>query len=240
MGGSAQWELQREALAEFFDVVAVDLPGFGLNAHLKPIDSIDGLADWVLGALRTKNIERYCLLGHSMGGMIVQEMARKDPARIQCLVLYATGAIGVLPGRFETIEQSKTRAEKDGAHATASRIAATWFWEKEAAPNFERCEAIGKLASVEAIRAGLDAMQDWSGVEGLSDIVPDTLVLCGDRDRTYSWDQTQLLWSKIPKSSLAVISGCAHAVHMEKPELFSAVLLDYLLGQPDGTVSTKP
>ena len=239
MGGSAQWDLQREHLAEFFDVVAIDLPGFGHNAHLTPIDSIDGLADWVLEALRAKQIGPCCLLGHSMGGMIVQEMARKDPARIQCLVLYATGAIGVLPGRFETIEQSKTRAEMDGAAATASRIAATWFSENEAAANYALCEAVAKLASVEAIHAGLDAMQDWSGIEGLSDIVSNTLVLCGDRDRTYSWDQTQLLWSKIPKSSLAVIPGCAHAVHLEKPELFSAVLLDYLLGQSHGIVSAK-
>lgn len=230
MGGSAQWDLQRQRLSEHFDVVAIDLPGFGCNAHLSPIDDIEGLADWVLDMLRNQGVRRYHLLGHSMGGMIVQEMARKDATGVQRLVLYATGAIGVLPGRFETIEESKARAARDGASATASRIAATWFLENQAAPHFGKCEAVARLASVEAIHAGLDAMQKWSGVAHLSAIASETLVICGDRDRTYSWEQTQLMWSRIPRASLSVICGCAHAVHMEKPDLFLAALLDYLQG----------
>ena len=85
------------------------------------------------------------------------------------------------------------------------------------------------MASMEAIQAGLDAMKNWSGTENLSALPHETLVICGDRDRTYSWEQTSLLWSSIPNASLSVIPGCAHAVHLEKPELFTSVLVDYLL-----------
>ena len=71
-----------------------------------------------------------------MGGMIVQEMVRLDHAeRINKLILYGTGAIGMLPGRFETIKESKQRARKDGLEATARRIAATWFAEGQNDPD---------------------------------------------------------------------------------------------------------
>ena len=110
MGGSAQWDGCRDTLQQHANVVAVDLPGFGANAYLPPIDSIGGYADWVVRHLRGLGVEEYHLLGHSMGGMIAQEIARRDFERVDRLVLYATGAIGVLPGRFETIEESKKRA----------------------------------------------------------------------------------------------------------------------------------
>ena len=163
-----------------------------------------------------------------MGGMIVQEMARRDSARIDKLVLYATGAIGVLPGRFETIAESKARAAKDGPQATARRISATWFLEREAAPAYPDCAAIAERATMPAIQAGLDAMEGWAGQDSLRQIDQDTLILWGDQDRTYAWEQINLLWRSIPQTQLAVVPGCAHAVHLEKPDLFNALLLDFL------------
>lgn len=230
MGGSAQWDCLRPRLSDKFDLITVDLPGFGANSHLPVLDRIDGFADWVTAELRAKGIERYHLLGHSMGGMIAQEIARKDAERIDRLVLYATGSVGVIPGRFETISESKARAQADGAQATAHRISATWFLENEAASEYDSCSKIAKQASLPAILAGLDAMEGWSGKDALSKLEFETLVLWGDKDRTYSWEQTQILWSQIPKANLAVVPGCAHAVHLEKTDLFTSLLIDHLLG----------
>jgi pimeloyl-ACP methyl ester carboxylesterase len=234
MGGSAQWDDQLADWSRQHDIIAVDLPGFGDNRHLPAIATIGGFADWVIAELRKKGVEIYYLLGHSMGGMIVQEMARRDPERIAKLVLYATGAIGVLPGRFETIEESKMRAKADGAKQTARRIAATWFLHHHEAANYEACAQIAQHATPGAIAAGLDAMQAWSGADYLPHITPKTLVICGDKDRTYHWSQTSLLWDKIPNADLAVVPGCAHAVHLEKPTIFNRLVLDFL-SEPDPT-----
>jgi pimeloyl-ACP methyl ester carboxylesterase len=38
----------------------------------------------------------------------------------------------------------------------------------------------------------------------------------------------ELLWQGLPDAALAVIPGTAHAVHLEKPALFHAVLDDFL------------
>ena len=215
-------------LADGFEVIALDLPGFGANNHLPPINTIGGFADWMIAELDARGVDEFHLLGHSMGGMIVQEMARKIPARIKKLVLYATGAKGVLPGRFETIDESKARARSDGAQATARRITATWFLHGEKSAGYEGCAAIAERARLEAILAGLDAMRDWSGEADLAGLQPETLVIWGDQDRTYKWAQIELLWQSIPNAQLAVIPACAHAVHLEKPGMFGAVLRDFL------------
>lgn len=228
MGGAAQWSAEGAAFSPSRQVIALDLPGFGAKAAVAPIDTIGGFADWVIATLDARGVTEFDLLGHSMGGMIVQDIARKAPQRIRKLILYATGAQGVLPGRFETIAESKARARADGAQATARRIAATWFLDREAAPAFDGCAAIAERAGLVAILAGLDAMEHWSGEAFLAEIRPETLVLWGDSDRTYTWDQTALLWQTIPRARLAVVPGCAHAVHLEKPDLFAALLRDFL------------
>jgi pimeloyl-ACP methyl ester carboxylesterase len=228
MGGSAQWAKEVALLSDIREVIAFDFPGFGANNHLPTISTIGGFADWLIAQLDARGVHDFDLLGHSMGGMIVQEVARKVPHRIKKLVLYATGAKGVLPGRFETIAESKKRAQSEGAEATARRIAATWFLHREKAPAYAHCAAIAERASLDAILSGLDAMQDWSGEAALGNLAQDTLVIWGDCDRTYAWEQTALLWQTIPNARLAVVPGCAHAIHLEKPKLFAAFLRDYL------------
>ncbi len=228
MGGSAQWDAQIKGLASMHKIIAFDLPGFGKNNHLTAINTISGFAEWVIVELRKMGVQRYNLLGHSMGGMIVQEIARREQDNIEHLLLYGTGASGVLPGRFETIDQSKARVQQDGAKQTARRIAATWFLEREAAIGFEACASLAEQATLDAITAGLDAMQAWTGEDFLPQIRTKTIVISGDRDRTYAWDQTYLLWTSIPETTLAVVPGCAHAVHAEKARLLNLLILDFL------------
>lgn len=227
LGGSRQWQGQVEAMAAY-KVITLDLPGFGENAKLDAFCSISGFADWVLNELKMRGIEKFHLVGHSMGGMVVQEMIARAPECVDRLVLYGTGSVGVLPGRFETIDTSKTRAREDGPQATARRIAATWFLDREKAAAYEDCAAIAEQSSLQTILTGLDAMHCWSGVEHLSVIPTKTLVIWGDRDRTYPWSQTEKLWQSIPNANLAVIPESAHATHLEKAGLFNRVLIDFL------------
>lgn len=227
LGGSDQWQPQAP-LAAGREVITVDLPGFGRNAHMAPIDRIDGFAAWVLDQVTARGIDRFDLMGHSMGGMIVQDMVRQAPDRVVRLVLYGTGALGILPGRFETVETSMQRARDDGAEATARRIAATWFLAREAAPAYAATADIAAQASLPAILAGLEAMREWSGAAHLPAITQDTLILWGDCDRTYSWPVVEQLWQQLPTSSLAVVPGCAHAVHSEAPELFNPLVARFL------------
>ena len=229
MGGSEQWELQKP-LGDERELVCLDLPGFGLRAAEAAKSSIPEFAAWALEALTAKGIKDFDLIGHSMGGMIVQEMVRQsaDAERVRNLILYATGSIGEMPGRFETIETSIERALHDGPQATARRISATWFLDYEQAREYPTCAAIAEKAPIESIQAGLRAMQAWNGQDYLSQIQVPTLILWGDQDRAYLWPQIDLLWRSIPKAQLAVVPKASHAVHLEEPQIFELLVRKFL------------
>lgn len=228
MGGSRQWDEVTRAFDGSLETVAVDLPGFGDRAFETPLESIPAYAKWVVDTVSELGIKRFHLLGHSMGGMIAQEIAAAFPSRVERLVLYGTGVSGVLPGRFESIATSRQRAETEGARATARRISATWFLHHDDSIAFDGCARIAECSGLHAILTGLDAMQAWPGLERLDAISAKTLVVWGDHDRTYPWAQAEQLWRMIPNASLAVLPECAHAAHLEKPLLFNHLLSDFL------------
>ncbi len=230
LGGSSQWVAEMQALSPHLDVIAMDLPGFGKSRHLSSPDQIAGYAQAVLENLDQLGVQRFHLLGHSMGGMIVQEMVRLAPERVVRLMLYATGPLGLLPGRFETMARARERLAQDGVDATARRISATWLLHREASPSAQALGDLAAQASPQAAEAGLWAMERWDGRAHLSQITQPTLIVWGDQDRSYQWPQIETLWRQIPNASLAVLPHCSHALHLEYPEMFHRLLLDFLLG----------
>jgi 2-hydroxy-6-oxonona-2,4-dienedioate hydrolase len=228
LGGSSQWDGQLPLLCKHFDVVTLDLAGYGLANHLTAPTDLAEHARNVLATLDHMGIERFHLLGHSMGGMVVQEITKQAPHRVNKLVLYATGPLGCIPGRFETMERSRERLAEDGLQATARRISATWLLDREVSPAFEALAALATQASVQGANAGLTAMEAWDGREYLGQIEQTTLVIWGEGDRSYGWSQIEMLWRNIPNTSLAVLPACAHALHLERNALFCTLLIEFL------------
>ncbi len=230
LGGARQWLGQIDAIAPELRAVAVTLPGFAERSAERAPETIAGFAESVLQDLTKDGIDRFHLVGHSMGGMIAQEIVARAPSLVAKLVLYGTGPRGELPGRFETLAETRQRVRREGAAVCARRISATWFRAGEASPTYAGCAEIAEEASAQAMDAGLAAMASWSGVAHLSQIRSQTLVLWGDGDRSYRFSEPETLWTTIPGARLAVVPGCAHAVHLEKPDLFNALLTDHLVG----------
>jgi pimeloyl-ACP methyl ester carboxylesterase len=228
LGGSAQWDAEIEIFSNTHDVIAPDLPGFGEAAGLPGCDRIEAMADYVIRFLDDLNIDRFALLGHSMGGMIVQTIAAKIPDRIDRLVLYGTGPMGVMPNRFETIEQSRQRLSADGVAKTIRRIGATWLLDGDKSPGLGILARIGECAEKGAALKAFDAMENWDGRDRIKSLTMPTLIMWGDTDRSYRWPQVELLWQNLPDVVLSVIPGTSHAAHLEKPTLVHAVLRDFL------------
>ncbi len=228
LGGSAQWSQQLQEWQSEYHIVAIDLPGYGLKHNIPAPTRIEDFAEAVLVELSGMGIQTFHLLGHSMGGMIVQAMVKQAPERINKLVLYATGAIGSLPGRFEPIAESIRKAEVEGAYATSQRIASNWFLAGAKSPGYSKCAELAEVGSLQAILAGLTAMEAWSGVHQLAHINQSSLIIWGDSDATYTWRQIEQLWQQIQSSQLAVLPQCGHAAHLEKPTLFNAMVSAFL------------
>lgn len=228
LGGSRQWAAELQFLHRHFDVIAPDLAGYGDACDRVAPTEMATHARAVLATLDGLGIDRFHLLGHSMGGMVAQEIVHQAPARVLRLVLYATAAQGSIPGRFETMARSRERLLEDGAERTARRTCATWLLDREAAPAFEPLAALAVRASEQAAHAGLCAMEAWDGRDRLAAIRQPTLIIWGEHDRSYGWPLVETLWRTIPQASLAVLPGCAHALHLERAALFHTLLSEFL------------
>ena len=148
LGSSKMWEAQINFFKNYFRVITPDLPGFGKSNKAKSHNSIKSIANFLMDCFEEKKIDKFYLLGHSMGGMIVQEMAKKNGDKISKLVCYSTGSKGEMPGRFETIDQSRENFKKKGLKITAQNIAKTWFVKGEDAKYFDICIEVGKQTSI--------------------------------------------------------------------------------------------
>ena len=229
LGSSDMWSPQIKFFKDNFRVIAPALPGFGNSNTINSCDSIECMAKAILNLLEKKEIKNFNLLGHSMGGMIVQEIAKIAGEKILKLICYGTGPRGNIPGRFETIDQSREKLKINGLDVTAHRIAKTWFIEEDKSKYFYLCDEAGKQTSIEAADNGLVAMKNWSGIENLKNIKNETLIVWGDQDKAYNFNQVETLNNNIPNSDLKVIKGCSHNVHLEKPEEFNAVVEEFLI-----------
>ena len=228
LGSSEMWGPQIKFFKDNFRVIVPALPGFGKSNNIDSCNSIECMARAILRLLDKKKIKNFNLLGHSMGGMIVQEITKIAGEKILKLICYVTGPKGNIPGRFETIDQSRKKLKIDGLEVTANRIAKTWFVKEEKAKYFYLCDEAGKQTSIEATDNGLIAMKNWNGVENLRNIKNETLIVWGNQDKAYNFNQVETLKNHIPNSDLKIIDGCSHNVHLEKPDEFNAIVEDFL------------
>jgi len=228
LGSSIMWKPQIDFLKDHFRVITPDLPGFGKSKKARSHNSIQSLSNLILDCLEEKKISKFHLLGHSMGGMIVQEMTKKKGGKISKLICYSTGPIGEMPGRFETVDASRENLKKNGLKKMARHIAKTWFVKGEDAKYFDVCIEAGRQTSMEAADNSLVAFKNWNGVDSLKNIKNKTLIIWGDKDKSYNLSQAKTLEKNISNSSLIIFNGCAHNVHLEKIDEFNRTVLNFI------------
>jgi pimeloyl-ACP methyl ester carboxylesterase len=212
-----------------FDVIAPDLPGFAGSAAEPIPDSIHGYAAALVDLLDFLKIDRFSLVGHSMGGMIAQQLAINYPARLERLVLYGTAPSGDLPTRFETFEETIARFKKSGPSAAAD-VVATWFVERKDHPLYAYTLDAGRGFSVDAVVNAMTIVPKWNAKDQLKQIKAETLIITGDRDYATTADHAVFLWKSIPGSHLCIVPGCSHGIHLERADVFNAVVGAFLAG----------
>jgi len=71
-------------------------------------------------------------------------------------------------------------------------------------------------------------MKNWSGIENLKNIKDETLIVWGDQDKAYNFNQIEILNDNITNSNLKIIKGCSHNVHLERPDEFNIIVNKFL------------
>ncbi len=105
------WRYQTRALAHLgFSPLAIDLPGHG-RSEGEPAPVISDMAAQVLAVLDRLGVDRFLLVGHSMGAFVVLSIAQLAPGRVQRAVLLGTSdAMAVHPELLEAAQAGNHHA----------------------------------------------------------------------------------------------------------------------------------
>ena len=228
LGSSEMWCHQINYLSRFCRVISPALPGFGESHKAQSLNSINDMAKFVINIIDEKKIDNFNLLGHSMGGMIVQEIAKIAGDRINKLICFATGSVGEIPGRFETIDETRKKLEIEGTKISFSRVSKKWFMKSDQDKNYYLCKNAVKNVSLQTADNALVAMKNWNGRKNLINIKNETLIVWGDKDTSYNFDQVDTLKKNINNSRLEIFKGCCHNVHLEKADKFNILIKTFL------------
>ena len=161
--------------------------------------------------------------------MIVQEIAQLAGDRINKLICFATGSIGEIPGRFEPIDETRKRLQEEGADISFSRVPKKWFVKGDKDKNYQLCSNAVQNISSETADNALSAMKNWSGIDNLKNIKNETLIVWGDKDISYNFDQIDTLNKNIKNSKLEIFEGCSHNVHLEETEKFNNLIKKFII-----------
>ncbi len=230
-GNRHSFDAQLAALPEGWRGLAWDMPGYGESEPL-PAMIFEALAAAAVALLDEAGAGKAVVLGHSMGGMIAQEIAARHPARVDGLVLFATApAFGgrddsfkqqFLADRLAPLDAGKTPAD------IAPALVAAMFGP--ATPEAVKAQAAASMAAIpaSAYRAALECIVTFDRRAGLERIACPTLVLAAEDDTLSPPKTMEKMAGRIPGATYRCLAGVGHLANFEDPAAFNAVLTDFL------------
>jgi 3-oxoadipate enol-lactonase len=229
-GGRAIWGeaasgTERALREAGFDTHAIDFPGYGGRAG-EP--TMDAMVQAVLDAAGPSAV----LVGHSMGGMVAQEVVARAPARVEGLVLTCTSAaFGKADGAWQAQFIAQRLAPLDAGLGMAGVAAqlVPGMVSPQAQPGAQAIaqEVMARVPEA-TYRTALRAIAAFDGRGALPRFAVPTLLLAAEHDRTAPPEVMRRMAERIPGSEFRSISAAGHIANVEQPHAFNAALLAFL------------
>ena len=210
------WSYQLSRLSSRYRVIVPDLPGHG-RSEGQPLDSPDAYAAWLEDFCRALNLASFFIMGHSFGGAIAQEYARRHPNKIRGLVLVGTGMRFVLSRTYrELCEQTALPA------ADITAVSATL--PESLKKGYELL--LGQSSA--ALHADLFAAARFDSSAWVRSLRVPTLVIWGSRDEITPRELPEELARKLPVARLHIIQGAGHVVMVDERNEFNKAVADFI------------
>lgn len=162
------------------------------------------------------------LVGHSLGGAVVQKVYLTNPEICKGLVLVGTGArLRVLPDILEGLRKNPEKAVELILEMGFAEKGEEY--EKKKREFLERADVLHLDLS---LCDKFDLLEDYRGGKIRIDVP--TLIIVGENDRLTPVKYAEFFHKHIPNSKLVVIKGASHMVMLEKPEEFNEALESFL------------
>jgi pimeloyl-ACP methyl ester carboxylesterase len=238
-GGSAHahwWDFVAPALADRYHLIALDLRGHGDSQHATPpAYAIDDYVRDLEGLVAALALERFALVGHSLGGVIALTYAGRHTARLTALALVDS--------------RPTTGTGRSGLVSRLSLVPHPVYADREDAVRRFRLLPRGTVAAPDVLRhvalAGLRPLPDggftpkfdrraFSG-RTMLDLAPvlralgcPTLLVRGSESAFLDAATLQRMGALCPHAELAEIADAHHHVTLDRPEAFTRRLAAFL------------
>ncbi|MBI5650647.1 MAG: alpha/beta hydrolase [Chloroflexi bacterium] len=214
------WGNQLRAVSAVARAFALDLPGHGKSEGAGR-DTIDAYRDVIRDFLDARELDRAVLVGHSMGGAIVQAFALAYPDRVAGIVLVGTGArLRVLPAILDGV--------LNDFDATARLVTENCFGANPDPVLLAKSEAEFRACPARVTYGDYSACNGFDILARVAEIRVPTIAICGTHDKMTPVKYSEFLISKIAGARLAVIQDAGHYVMIEKPVETNHALVEFL------------
>ena len=219
-GSSTHWKAQLEHLRKSRRAIAFDLRGHGLSGS--PSDSnyyVQSLAKDISAVADSLDLDKFILVGHSMGGSAAIEYTRRYPERVAGLLLVGT------PGKTPS-EQSKpiiSSLESDKYDTVMNDYMRRLLTNARPSVSDSVWQGIRKLNKTTSIDI-IKAVFEFDPVQPLSDYPGPKLIISSSGE-----EQPNALFKQLPDIPHKVIGGTSHWVQMDKPDEFNRLLDEFLV-----------
>jgi 3-oxoadipate enol-lactonase len=231
-GSAAAWQPQVDAFrAAGYAPLALNLPGYGGRPAIERID-FEEFSEDVEAQIARAGLIRPVLLGHSLGGMIVQTMLRRKPDAYRAAILVGTSpAFGRPDGDFQK-KFVADRLAPLAAGRTMPELAAGMIDEImgiNADPKGREI-AVASMAAAPAstYKACVEAIVTFDERANLGQIKIPTLCLVGELDTNAPAAMMQRMAAKIPGAQFQILPGLGHLPNLENAVAFDRAVLGFL------------
>ena len=228
-GSSKSWAYQFDYFKNKRSIIAVDAPGFG-QSDPADLDMLS-IAHIVYNLLRSINIVRCDLVGHSMGGMLAQIMASQYNSLINKVILSCTHKGYALlkgsplrePYRLRLEQRKKMSDEKFGQLRIQKMLP-----ELKNEEIFKFLSLISAEINEGSIQSGGMAMQTLDTTDYLSKLNQDCLILKGSKDIVVSNERSYELEKLLKHAKIKELQNVGHAPYCEDANTFNGEVENFL------------
>ncbi|MFY9174045.1 MAG: alpha/beta hydrolase [Peptococcia bacterium] len=235
-----QWDEQVKHFSSSFQCLTVDLRGHGLSSPGKI--TMENFAIDILALLDFLAITKAHFIGFSLGGMVVQEIFRKQRGRFLSMVLSSTACLTAIPERELLLAETLKFVDANTMEVIGPIIASKCCHPEylcQNPPAYQDFVRMLQQHNKEIYRETLVETAYLDYLELLTEVEVPVLILVGDLDQVCPLSCSQLIARLIPEARLQVFPQTGHLAPLERTKEYNQVLSEFLAtGEKKATVSS--
>ena len=237
LGSLHVWEGWARELGDKARLISVDLPGHGLTG-LWPRDdyTVDAYADFIEVLVDTLNLDRFVLVGHSLGGAVAWTFATTRPDRVSQLVLLDSAGYPRESGEVPLATRvARMPVVGDiGIYFKPERLARRSLTEMYGSPAMVTPERVTRYVELQRFPGNRDATLQRARTQDALDPAPlkrldmPTLILWGAADRWVPVADAFRFQNDIKGAKLEIFEKLGHNPMEEDPSATAAAVAAFL------------